>query len=83
MASARAFFARASPQSHPADADLRRLRQAVRVAEEVGARLGAGALLFRPVPRGREGRDYRTGTPARSAAAVRRRRTSAEAGATM
>ncbi|CAA9253842.1 MAG: hypothetical protein AVDCRST_MAG04-2250, partial [uncultured Acetobacteraceae bacterium] len=36
-----------APQAEPAGEDLRRLRAGLRVAEEVGAGLGAGALLLR------------------------------------
>ena len=45
-----------------ADQGLRRLRPAVRLAQEVGAGLGRGALLLGPLPEGRgkgQGRDRR------------------------
>ena len=37
------------PEGRPADKDLRRLRPAVHVAQEMGARLGRGEVLFGPV----------------------------------
>jgi hypothetical protein len=38
------------PQGRPADNDPRRLRPAVHVAQEMGARLGSGEVLFGPAP---------------------------------
>jgi hypothetical protein len=38
------------PQGRPANEDLRRLRPAVHVAQEMGARLGSGEVLFGPMP---------------------------------
>ncbi|CAA9252769.1 MAG: hypothetical protein AVDCRST_MAG08-2190, partial [uncultured Acetobacteraceae bacterium] len=55
-----------APQAEPAGEDLRRLRTAFRVAEEVGAGLGAGALLLGRLP-GRA-------APGRAGAAARRPR---------
>jgi len=39
-----------APQGRPAAETLRRLRAALRLAEEMGAGLGHGAVLFRPLP---------------------------------
>jgi hypothetical protein len=38
------------PQGRPADEDLRRVWVAVHLAQEMGARLGSGEVLFGPVP---------------------------------
>ncbi len=38
-------------EGDPADEDLRCLRTSVRVAQEVGARLGEREVLLRPLPR--------------------------------
>ena len=44
--------AKDAPKRESADEDLRRVRAAVRVAQEVGARLGSGEVLFRLVSLG-------------------------------
>ena len=43
-------YAQDGQEGGPANQDLRRVRPAVRLAKEMGARLGAGQILLRPVP---------------------------------
>ena len=52
------------PEIRPSRQDLRHLRAAVRVAEEMGQGLGRGALLFGALPAGADGL-IRTGETAK------------------